>query len=506
MAVKSEKIIISALMNIFHSKGYVTFDDILEHCAIYELTFINAEIICNNLMDKGVRIEWYGSEEKSEPPIIDEIKETEISVCSSTEKPEQVVINTLYTKFQSQGYITEDDIFEMCDEYELSFVKTDYVSGQLLAKGVLISDEIKVASDSVESNHESLYDHSKINYNEIYDFFLYNYPELKSIIEFSKSVPPVQKGEIKQLIAQMKSGNKFARELIINKHIRVALRIALQYKDKTSIPLCDIFSEAMLGVVKAVDSFDPYENSHFSSYASLWVKQHVDRYINDFERVIRIPVHQSEKISKAITIETLNPGLDNEELIVLIAKELDVSNEEAEMIFSYMKPEELDSIEELLDSDVDIYTYDSIYLEDSVDEVAIKSLLKGNVELVMNTLADREKYVIALRYGLKNDDDGMTLEEVGQKMNITRERVRQIEAKGLRKLRHHSCSKYLKDFITYFYEKDEKDYVVEDESLRAFKKKKSKEKINDSQINNKKTDMSEKRENECSPECTIYFW
>ena len=120
--MKSEKIVISALMNIFHSKGYVTFDDILEHCAIYELTFTHADIIYNHLMDKGVRIEWYGSQEKSEIPIIDDTKETEISVCSSVEKPEQVVINTLYTRFQSQGYITEDDFYK---SFEKAMAESD---------------------------------------------------------------------------------------------------------------------------------------------------------------------------------------------------------------------------------------------------------------------------------------------------------------------------------------------------------------------------------------------
>lgn len=458
--MKSEKIVISALMNIFHSKGYVTFDDILEHCAIYELTFTHADIIYNHLMDKGVRIEWYGSQEKSEIPIIDDTKETEISVCSSVEKPEQVVINTLYTRFQSQGYITEDDIFEMCDKYELSFVKTDYVSGQLLAKGVFIGDNIKPASNFDDGNQEVLYDHSKINYNEIYDYFLYNYPELKTIIAFSKSVSPIQKGEVKQLIAQVKSGNKFARELLINKHIRVALRITLQYKNKTSIPLCDIFSEAMLGVVKAVDSFDFYENSHFSSYVSLWIKQHIDRFINDYGRIIRIPVYLNEKISKAISIYAQNHEFEDKTFVLLIIQELEVSEEEAKLILEYIKSEEIYSIEELLESEIDIYTYDSLYLEDSIDEVVMKLLLRENIDLAMEMLTDREKQIISLRYGLDKNRNGMTLEDVGQMVNITRERVRQIEFKGLEKLRHSSCSKYLKDFVSCFYEKDEKDYVV----------------------------------------------
>ena len=108
------------------------------------------------------------------------------------------------------------------------------------------------------------------------------------------------------------------------------------------------------------------------------------------------------------------------------------------------------------DKEIDIYTYDSLYLEDSIDEVVMKLLLRENIDLAMEMLTDREKQIISLRYGLDKNRNGMTLEDVGQMMNITRERVRQIEFKGLEKLRHSSCSKYLKDFVSCFYEKDEK--------------------------------------------------
>lgn len=482
--MESEQIVLYTILNIYNSKGYITFDDILEQCALYELTFIHAEIICNNLMDNGVKIEWHTSKNESEISLSNEQKVKQVSVSTSDEKPEQVIINTLFNKFQNQGYITENDIFELCDEYSLSFVKTDYVSNQLLEKGVLISDEIKTISDSVNNTQKVIYEPSQVNYNDIYEYFLYNYPEMKSVIEFSKSILPIQKGEFKQLITQMKSGNKFARETIINKHIRVALRFTLHYKEKTSIPLCDVFSEAMLGVVKAVDTFDPYVNSHFSSYVSLWIKQHVERYINDFERVIRIPIYQREKVSKAAVIEKQNPGLDDKELIEFIAQELGIDNEEAKIIFTYMRPEELISIEELLNSDIDIFTYDSIYLEESVDEIAMKFLLKENVKLCMETLSDREKKIISLRYGIE-DGDCKTLEEIGQMMNVTRERIRQIEVKALKKLRYHSCSKNLKDFISYSYEENETDYDI---SNKTQDKKSQKSKI------------------ENYPECTMYFW
>lgn len=358
-------------------------------------------------------------------------------------KPEQIVIETLFEKYQKQGYVTEEDIFTLCEEYDLSFIKTDYVGNQLLAKGVFISDG--VINTSEEDDVQDIYDYAQTDYQEIYDYFLTHFPEMKNLIEYVKTIPPVQKGEIKQLFIQIRSGNKFAREVMINKHIRSVLKFVLYYKDKTTISLEDIFSEAMTALIKAVDSYNPYENSYFLSYVATAIKHRIDRYMCYFEREIRLPANMIGKINTAKEIKFTYLNLESDELIALIAKKLEISIVQAEELYAYAGSQNYVSWEELIENEDEFSTYISVELEDSVEKKIDQSALKKSIEQALNTLTDREKQVISLRYGLI-DDQIMTLEEVGIKFHVTRERVRQIEAKALRKLKHPSRSKYFKIF------------------------------------------------------------
>ena len=370
-------------------------------------------------------------------------------------KPEQNVIGILFEKYQKQGYVTQNDIFDLCEEYDLSFIQTDYVGNQLLEKGVLISDTpVTISNNSKElkevqkadTEEQEFFDYAQVNYDEIYQYFLTNYPQMKYIIEYAKAVPPVQNGEIRRLITQIRSGNKFARDLLIQKYIRYALKFALYYKDKTTIPLSDIFSEAMLAVIKAVDAYNPYENSYFSSYAAAAIRQNIDRYICNFERIIRIPVHMMEKINTANDLKTSYPNLEPEEIIILIAKKLGISITEAENIYDLSKPKQPIPLEELIeDENSENSIYKPIYIQNSVEELAEQSTLKEDIAKAMRTLSEREKQVLSLRYGLE-DEKIRTLEEVGTILNVTRERIRQIEVKALRKLKHPSRSQYISQY------------------------------------------------------------
>ena len=203
-------------------------------------------------------------------------------------KTENEIIDILYKKYQSQGYISEQDIFDLCDENSLSFIQTDRVCNRLFDLGVLISDGIHPDNDN---SNEDVIDYSQFDYSEVYSFFLQNYPQMKPIVEYIKGTNPPQKGEANNLVIQMKSGNVHARKILIEKYLRIALRITMNYKNKTNISLDDIFSVACEGLITAIDSYDPYNNTAFASYISLWIRQKVDRYICDHEYYFRIPAH-----------------------------------------------------------------------------------------------------------------------------------------------------------------------------------------------------------------------
>lgn len=356
-------------------------------------------------------------------------------------KPEEIVIDLLYKKFQKQGYVTEEDIYELCESHDLSFVKTDYVGNQLLARGVLISDDI-VSSSSEYGAEDTPFDYAQVNYEDIYLTILKDCPGLAPVVTYAKQVTPPQKGELKQLFVQISSGNRFAREMLINKYIRVALRFTLYYRGKTTISLDDIFSVAMIGVMKAVDSYDPYSNSNFSSYVTWWMKQNVDRYISDHENTIRLPVHFLEKIKKVKESGILDFDLKAEELVDIIADELQTSHSEAELIYRQFEVGEPSSIEEILEKEGEIVTHESTDLEPSVEEQVEQRLYSQQVITALSKLPSKERQVIELRYGL-TDGRIWTLEEVGKLLSVTRERVRQIEASALRKLKSPSFIKYL---------------------------------------------------------------
>ncbi len=363
-------------------------------------------------------------------------------------KPEQNVVQILFEKYQKYGYVTEDDIFELCEEYNLSFIKTDYVGNQLLSKGVLITKKpvnVPVKFEEQEDEQE-LYDYSQSNYDEIYQYFLTNYPEMKPVIQYVKSIPPVQRNGINRLFEQSRSGNRFARKTIIEKYIRLALKSTVFYKDKTTIPLNDIFSVAMLGVIKAVDNYNPYENSYFSSYIALVIKQTVERYICNFERTIRIPVHVIDKIFFARKILADFPDLERDEQIELIAKDSGIPFNEAEELHDMAKLEYHISLEEMIeDEKSENPVYELIDSGYSVEEIAERNVLEENIAKVLEKLPEKEQQVLAFRYGLK-DEEILTLEEIGQMFGVSRERVRQIESKALRKLRHPSKREYIKTF------------------------------------------------------------
>ena len=347
-------------------------------------------------------------------------------------KTENEIIDILYKQYQSQGYITEQAIFDLCDDNSLSFLATDRVCNRLIDLGVLINEGVKYDLKPIDESTENIIkDYSQIDYNVVFDFYIQNYPQMHPIISYIKALPPPQKGENNNLVIQMRSGNKYARTQAIEMNLRTALRIAMNYNDKTSIPVDELFSVACEGLIAAVDSFDPYSNSYFTSYSSFWIMQKIDRYIMDNQYLIRIPVHTYETLNKVITIVEQNDYNYDNSVLTEIKDSFSLTENEALEWLRIVTSLNIVDIDELTDDEKLAFLSDN----STIETLTIKAL-SYEVELLLDKLTKRERLVLTLRYGFYNNKC-LTLGEIASICSVTRERIRQIEATAIRKITNY---------------------------------------------------------------------
>ncbi|QFF99467.1 RNA polymerase sigma factor RpoD [Psychrobacillus glaciei] len=365
-------------------------------------------------------------------------KETEIEVSLEEAKKQLIELG------KKNGELTYHDIAEKLAHFELESDQIEEFIDHLEGKEIELSrkDGDEEDLDRLMKGKEETFD---LNDLSVPPGVKINDPVRMYLKEIGR-VDLLKASEEIALAERIEKGDEEARKRLAEANLRLVVSIAKRYVGRGMLFL-DLIQEGNMGLIKAVEKFDHRKGFKFSTYATWWIRQAITRAIADQARTIRIPVHMVETINKLIRVQRqLLQDLGREPSPEEIGEEMDLPQEKVREILKIAQ--EPVSLETPIGEEDDSHLGDFIEDADaqSPSDHAAYELLKEQLEDVLDTLTDREENVLRLRFGL---DDGRTrtLEEVGKVFGVTRERIRQIEAKALRKLRHPSRSKRLKDFL-----------------------------------------------------------
>ncbi len=353
----------------------------------------------------------------------------------------------LVERGKRKGSISYKEIIETLQPFELSVEALDNFYDRLAQYGIDIIDdpatEVRDGSSDDDSEEDTKAEVSELA--AVADGVTVNDPVRMYLKEIGK-IPLLTSEEEIELAQAIEQNNEDARRRLAEANLRLVVSIAKKYVGRGMLFL-DLIQEGNLGLIKAVEKFDYRKGYKFSTYATWWIRQAITRAIADQARTIRIPVHMVETINKLIRISRqLVQELGREPLPEEIAREMNISEDRVREILKIAQ--EPVSLETPIGEEDDSHLGDFIEDHDAQApaDAAAFELLKEQLEDVLDTLSAREEKVLRLRFGL-DDGRSRTLEEVGQFFGVTRERIRQIEAKALRKLRHPMRSKRLRDYL-----------------------------------------------------------
>ena len=348
------------------------------------------------------------------------------------------VLKELLESGKQKGRLTTKEISDALEELDYDVEQVDKLYDTFEAYNIEIVEDDGGESIAPASNEEleSVLSADGISIDD----------PVKVYLKEIGRVPLLSSDEEVELAQRMAEGDAYAKKRLAEANLRLVVSIAKRYVGR-GMQFLDLIQEGNLGLIKAVEKFDHTKGFKFSTYATWWIRQAITRAIADQARTIRIPVHMVETINK---VKKVNSQLlhenGHEPTNEQIAEKLEMPVEKVREIMRVAQ--EPVSLETPIGEEEDSHLGDFIPDEDAPapSDVASHTMLKEQLAEVLSTLTPREEKVLRLRFGLE-DGRSRTLEEVGKEFNVTRERIRQIEAKALRKLRHPSRSKKLKDFL-----------------------------------------------------------
>ena len=359
--------------------------------------------------------------------------------------PSTDIIERLLAKGKKNGgSLLFGELIDALQKQDMSPDEMDDMYQRFSDEGVEIVDDVAAAGDAADDDGPDKEEEVEIDLSVPEGISLDD--PVRMYLKEIGHVPLLTAEEEVALAQRMEAGDEEARHRLEEANLRLVVSIAKRYVGRGMLFL-DLIQEGNLGLLKAVEKFDYSKGYKFSTYATWWIRQAITRAIADQARTIRIPVHMVETINKLVRISRqLLQELGRDPRPEEIAKEMGIS---VARVHEIMKSaQEPVSLETPIGEEEDSHLGD--FIEDEAApapaEAASFMLLREQLEEVLETLTDREKNVLRLRFGLE-DGRSRTLEEVGQSFGVTRERIRQIEAKALRKLRHPSRSKVLRDFL-----------------------------------------------------------
>ncbi|HBV33498.1 TPA: RNA polymerase sigma factor RpoD [Patescibacteria group bacterium] len=360
--------------------------------------------------------------------------------------PKQDDLAKLLSKARVRGFVTEDELLSLffeVEEYQATF---DEFLDDLDQAGVQVIETDGGILDMPEKSAKLLTRAGVSSEKKMYDLSEISGDSIQMYLREIGKVPLLKTEEEMQLAKRKEKGDQDAKQKLIEANLRLVVSIAKKFTGK-SLSLLDLIQEGNIGLFRAVEKFDPRRGFKFSTYATWWIRQAITRSLADQSRTIRIPVHMVETINRFQQVERqLIQDLGREPLPEEIAAEM---GEPVEKIHHIIKiSQETVSLETSVGEDEEDSTLGD-FIEDvktiSPDRAAAMQLLRDHVKQIIEELTPREQKILEMRFGL-TDGVSHTLEEVGQEFGVTRERIRQIEAKALEKIEDHGGMKKLKDY------------------------------------------------------------
>lgn len=350
----------------------------------------------------------------------------------------------LIAKGRTQGFVTQDEIMAIFPDVEESVEQLDEVYAKLSEHGVeVVDNREKMIWGEAKKEGYNVEEEELEKITEVSDFAD---DSVRMYLREIGKIPLLTREEEVDLAKKAFEGNKVAKKALTKANLRLVVSIAKKFMGR-GLDLLDLIEEGNTGLMRATEKFDYRKGFKFSTYATWWIRQAITRAIADQARTIRIPVHMVETINKLLrTKRRLLQDLGREPLPEEIATEMEMDVAKINHILKISQ--NIVSIDAQIGEEEDSRLADFIEDEEAVapDEAATIQLLKENITNVLEFLTPREQKILRMRFGL-DDGHGHTLEETGQEFGVTRERIRQIEAKALMKLRKHRESKKLREYL-----------------------------------------------------------